>query len=459
MKTGIFFLIIIIKSFNPISYAVADTSFHVHQDIINLIRNDKISQKHRSIKTPNDYTLPDNFKPVGILKKNIDGYQQKLVSEYAQDLMESITNLGTFYVNTAEVFRRKKLPEWYYILPIAISGGKVNSNIRIHSTGLWQLHYVEAAKFNVVCDSLVDFRKDDVASTAAFADFFSFLKENNSSTTEALAAFFCGQANVNAAKQRSNSNNINDYFVHLPIKERNHLSFALAIINLDAYNKLVTPELFVLEKEDLKKYRFDFNIPIPLLLEVTRLDKKIFAMNNPIFIGNTIPQNVVFKLPHNSLMLSADSLKWWIESRKNPIVEKETKPASSATPGVAASTNEILHKVKSGETLTQIAERYKTKVADIKLWNNLKNDHIFAGQNLKIYSDKTANTAETNPKSTSAYTTNSPSDFEIYEVKSGDTLWGISQKYNGVSDKDIREWNNLKNNDIFPGQKLKIYKK
>lgn len=42
-----------------------------------------------------------------------------------------------------------------------------------------------------------------------------------------------------------------------------------------------------------------------------------------------------------------------------------------------------------------------------------------------------------------------------YVVKSGDTLWGIGQKYN-VTVAQLKKWNNLKSDVIFPNQSLKV---
>ena len=42
-----------------------------------------------------------------------------------------------------------------------------------------------------------------------------------------------------------------------------------------------------------------------------------------------------------------------------------------------------------------------------------------------------------------------------YSVKSGDTIGKIASK-NKISIASIKVWNNLKNNTIYPGQKLKI---
>ena len=48
--------------------------------------------------------------------------------------------------------------------------------------------------------------------------------------------------------------------------------------------------------------------------------------------------------------------------------------------------------------------------------------------------------------------------YKTYEVKKGDTLWGISEKLlgNGLKYKQIMEFNSLASDVIFPGQVLKI---
>lgn len=53
---------------------------------------------------------------------------------------------------------------------------------------------------------------------------------------------------------------------------------------------------------------------------------------------------------------------------------------------------------------------------------------------------------------------NLPSYF-TYTVKKGDTLWAISERYlgSGSKYKEIKDFNNLKSDIIYPGQVLKIY--
>ena len=99
--------------------------------------------------------------------------------------------------------------------------------------------------------------------------------------------------------------------------------------------------------------------------------------------------------------------------------------------------NYIEYIVKSGDTLSAIAQKYNTTYQKIAHDNNIENPNlIYPNQKLKIYTNVSQET--------------------IYIVKSGDTLSGIAQKYKTTYQK-IASDNNIKNpNLIFPGQKLVI---
>jgi len=49
-----------------------------------------------------------------------------------------------------------------------------------------------------------------------------------------------------------------------------------------------------------------------------------------------------------------------------------------------------------------------------------------------------------------------PSSSQVYRVKRGDTLYSIAKRYN-VRVRSLKNWNNLRSNRIYPGQKMKIY--
>jgi len=95
--------------------------------------------------------------------------------------------------------------------------------------------------------------------------------------------------------------------------------------------------------------------------------------------------------------------------------------------------------VKRGDTLYCIANSYGITVDEIKSLNNLMNNTISIGQELLIPTDKTI--TETN--------------YEVYTVISGDTLYKIANRY-GVSVDEIKQLNNLNSNLLSIGQRLQI---
>lgn len=87
--------------------------------------------------------------------------------------------------------------------------------------------------------------------------------------------------------------------------------------------------------------------------------------------------------------------------------------------------------IQSGDSLWSISNEFKISIDEIKSVNNLINDTIYVGQNLKIVSNN------------------------VYVVKSGDTLYKLEQTYNTSIDK-IKKDNNLTTDNIYVGQKLMI---
>lgn len=117
------------------------------------------------------------------------------------------------------------------------------------------------------------------------------------------------------------------------------------------------------------------------------------------------------------------------------------KPATPKQSTSNKKTSAETYKVKSGDTLSGIAQKFGTTTKTLQNLNGIKNaDRINVGQVLKVKG--TANKAT--PK------------ISTYTVKSGDTLSGIAQKH-GTTTKALQSLNGIKNaNLIYAGQKLKV---
>ena len=98
---------------------------------------------------------------------------------------------------------------------------------------------------------------------------------------------------------------------------------------------------------------------------------------------------------------------------------------------------EFYYDVRSGDSLWSIATKYKVSAAEIKRWNNLAGNVIHPGNQLVL---KVADAGE-------------PMVETFYQVRSGDSLWTIARMHN-ISPEEIRQWNDLKDNTIYPGNRL-----
>jgi len=121
----------------------------------------------------------------------------------------------------------------------------------------------------------------------------------------------------------------------------------------------------------------------------------------------------------------------------------EEKPVANQKPNDTKK-----HVVKKGESLYAISKMYDITVENIIAWNTLNSSSIRPGMVLIISGDKSV---EISVKSTH----NNTNQKVYYTVKRGDTLSQIAEKHHlGLS--QLRKLNNLKNNNIFAGQKLRI---
>jgi LysM repeat protein len=110
----------------------------------------------------------------------------------------------------------------------------------------------------------------------------------------------------------------------------------------------------------------------------------------------------------------------------------------------------IEHRVRSGETLYSISQKYDVSIADIKKWNNRNSNTLSIGEILLIFKNPAA--ADKYNQMQKKKDTNGKI---IHIVNDGETLFSISEKYN-VSPIDLKDWNRMDNNMVYIGQELII---
>ena len=110
--------------------------------------------------------------------------------------------------------------------------------------------------------------------------------------------------------------------------------------------------------------------------------------------------------------------------------------------------------IKSGDTLNKIAAQYGVSVANLRSWNGISGDLIFAGQKIIV---KKGNSGNTGGSSNGGSNNNQSGTNTYYTIKSGDTLNKISAQF-GVSVANLQAWNNISGSLIFAGQKIIVKK-
>ncbi len=142
----------------------------------------------------------------------------------------------------------------------------------------------------------------------------------------------------------------------------------------------------------------------------------------------------------------------------------------------------IYHKVKIGETILQIANKYNVDSKDVLAWNKMSSKKVKIGQRLMIkvsgktiepevepeaieqsvLADNTPKVEEPKKKNertvkvTSQKENKKKSGPVVYHVRKGDSLYLIAKRYKGVSARDIKLANNLKSDKLSIGQRLNI---
>ncbi|MGA9636916.1 LysM peptidoglycan-binding domain-containing protein [Flavobacterium sp.] len=115
--------------------------------------------------------------------------------------------------------------------------------------------------------------------------------------------------------------------------------------------------------------------------------------------------------------------------------------------------------VQKGDNLGNIAKKFGTSLTELKQWNKLSTTSVALGKTLIVAKNEPAiNTslATVNSfKKADSFTKATKASADYY-VQKGDTLYSIAKKYPGVTIADLKKWNDISNEGIKPGMKLKI---
>lgn len=339
--------------------------------------------------------------------------------------------------------RKAGLPEELSWLPLVESGYKINALSPARALGLWQFIPSTGYKYGLNRDDWSDERMDVEKSTRAAIDYLKDLHAMFGDWLTVLAGYNCGEGRVMRTIASQHINYLDqfwDLYQRLPYETARYVPRFLATLLIvkdpKKYGMDLEPEAF---KTDILSYEI---AEIDRCMRLQDIAQKLEASEETLFILNaelrhriTPDRPYKLKVP----IAKADMLLQVISE-----IPQADRPRASSKPirGVV-----IKHKVRPGETLDSIAQKYKTSAGAIRTANHLSKRHLVAGQKLDVpigSSKKLAADQEIKPAKTIRY-----------KVKKGDTLASVSRKH-GISVAEIRNMNKLNNDALKIGQILRL---
>jgi membrane-bound lytic murein transglycosylase D len=387
-----------------------------------------------------------------------------------RDRLEVMLGLKDYYFPLfEEVLDFYGLPLELKYLSVIESALNPRAVSRVGATGMWQFMLGTGRMYKLQVNTFVDERRDPYLATHAAAKFLKDLYSVYNDWVLVIAAYNCGPGNVNKAIRRSGGKTSYwDIYPYLPRETRGYVPAyigATYAMNYYKEHNLAPQHIDVPPVSDT--IMVHKNVNLAQISEVLKIPLQQLRDLNPQYRREILPGNAapcILRLPV-SYATKFIEMEDSIYRHKADIYLSNSfmtiEPAGRSANGDIAGKDRIVHTIRSGETLGSIALKYGVSTNTLKDWNDMNGSKIFAGKKLVIYTNpksksKSTKPAAKKPSAVSAQASATGGTVSYYTVKSGDTLWHIAQQYQGISDKDIMQWNNLSNVDIQPGMKLKI---
>lgn len=343
-----------------------------------------------------------------------------------------------------EELDRRDMPMEIALLPVVESAYQPFAYSRSRAAGLWQFIPGTGRMYGLKQDWWYDGRRDVAASTHAALDYLQRLHKRFGTWELALAAYNGGEGTVSGAIKRNQKAGKDTDFWSLKLSRETSayvpklLAIALLVEQPEKYNISLSP---IDDAPFLTVVDIGGQIDLALAAKLAEISiDEMYQLNPGYNQWATKPYG-----PHQLLI---------------PIAKVATfQQALDALPANER-VQWTRHKIKSGDSLGVIAQHYKTTIAVIKEANGLRNNNIRAGRHIliPIASGKASDYPLTaSQRLATRQNSSRQGNKRIHTVKKGDTWWDIAIAYN-VNVRKLTSWNNKAPGDILrPGQKLVVW--
>jgi membrane-bound lytic murein transglycosylase D len=423
---------------------------------------------------------------------------------------ERLMGLSEYYFPLFEdAFAKQNVPLEIKYLAVVESALNPKAVSRVGATGLWQFMYQTGKQYKLQIDSYVDERSDPLKASAAAAQYMTNMYKIFGDWDLCLAAYNSGAGNVTKAIRRSGG--LKNYWnirKNLPQETAGYVPAFLATMYIYEYHKEhgIVPQRAPVKQFATDTIQIKKQISFQHISDLLNIPVDEIKLFNPSYKLNIVPSYTdkphFLRLPLEQIAVftsNEDKMYAYAEhqyNKREKVLSRDQYAAKNDSLYETTYKNinrTKYHKVRRGEDLSEIANRYKVSMSDIKGWNRLRSNALKRGRNLKIISnDRVAvrvrkdrdaknsdvkvieSVAEIQPtviyekpleneiakeKIKAKYTWEkafvNKEVVKTYKIKKGDNLGEIADKFN-VKVSDIKKWNRLRSNVAQRGQNIKI---
>ena len=396
-----------------------------------------IAQRIQEIYASQLTVVGNNHQTIPLAENEHVENQIKIFQTAEREFFEqSYKRSGLYRPMILEELRKAGLPEELSWVPLIESGFQVRAYSHARALGLWQFISSTGYRYGLKRDRWIDERMDPIKSTQAALKYLHDLHSHFGDWTTALASYNCGEYKVKKVINTQRFNYLDNFWdLYLMLPQETACFVPRFIATLLIVND---PEKygFNLPTSDtpLEFVRLPMKSPIRLsdLSEAMGLNEDALSSLNPeLRHGATPDYEYVLRVPlgfAEKAMIALNSLPTWIP------------PEATYR----------IHRVRRGESLSLIAQRYRTSISAIARLNGLSRVNLIrSGQRLKI------------PVRGGSYASAPPPKLVkegeklIYIVKRGDSLYKIASTFS-TTVGNIKNDNSLESDTLDVGQKIVI---